>query len=336
MPETDHGDRVVRLSHDYGRCPRCELVVPLVPDCTTGDPRLGIPPEYSGFLRCGLCARELVDSGRWPLDFRRDCIDCGAAMLAPADVAVVACPRCDAYFLNPANPPDVRARVDAALAERARLAEMVAALDRRIAETLAAFEKAEAQAPFDLYEAIGGGVPAWRPPPPVRVPQEWIDRSRPLPEVFVDAFQQAVRLNGLPRERRVVALRFGLDGQPGLTFREIGLDVGHSPNRAREFVRDVLSKIRTEARRGQPGPEWGPGRRASGILVHIATDVIGDPKDEGAPARMRAFVDQAFPNVRPRVSARLLTELADDSLKLMRIGRQDALARAVAAVRRPR
>lgn len=290
---------------------------------------------YSGALRCGLCARELVESERWPLDFRCDCPDCGAAMRAPADAAVVACPSCDAYVLNPANPPDVQARVDAALAERARLAEMVAALDRRIDETLAAFEKAKPEPPFDPYEAIGVAS-AWRPPPPVRVPQEWIDRSRPLPEVFVEAFQQAVRLNGLPRERRVVALRYGLDGQPGRTFREIGEEIGHSASRAREFLRDVLNKIRAEARRDQPDPQRGPGRRACGILVHIATDVIGDPHDEGTPARMRAFVDDAFPNARPQVSGRLLTELADDSLELLRIGRQDALARAVAAVRRPR
>jgi ribosomal protein L37AE/L43A len=156
--DKNDSDGVVRLSYDYGRCPRCELVTPLVPDRTTGDPLLGIAPVFSGKLRCGLCARALVDRTAAPLDFRRSCPDCGGMMLAPADAAMIACPNCDASFLNPANPPDVRTRVAAVLAERARLAEIVAALDRRIAEAQTSLEQA------DLHDAVDAVAPAWTPP----------------------------------------------------------------------------------------------------------------------------------------------------------------------------
>jgi len=47
------------------------------------------------------------------------------------------------------------------------------------------------------------------------------------------------------------------------------------------------------------------------VAVQPATEVLGDPTDPQAPARMRAFVDQALPHVRPQVSAQLLIKLAD-------------------------
>jgi Sigma-70, region 4 len=343
MPDSEDRPPTTQSSCDYGDCPRCGFIVPLVPDCTTGDPQLGIPPVYSGALRCGLCARELVPRGQWPLDFRHDCTECGAAMCAPAKAAVVVCPLCDAYYFNPSNPPDVRQRVDEVLAERARLAELVAQLDKRLAEAAASTEPDPYRTLNDWLKQYGPTFEAdqsgfRRPeklPSPLRIPEEWINRLLPLHEVFVDTFTQAIRLNGLPRERRVVALRYGLDGQPGRTFREIGAELGHSSSRAREFLHDVLYRICDVVRHAQPDPAWDASRRACALVVHIAIKVLGDPNDEQTPARIRIFVNEAFPTVHPRASAYLITTLADYALEVFRKGDQDALGRAVAAVRLP-
>jgi ribosomal protein L37AE/L43A len=375
------GRDVSRLSYDYGHCPRCDLVTPLVLDCTSGDKRLGIKPVYSGALRCGLCARELVPKMTAPLDFRRDCPDCGATMLGPADAAVIACPGCDAYFFNPTNSPEVRARVDATLAERARLAEMVAALDKRLAEADAHldFQRWEeslgfvpypdcAQQTAGLYGEVGPCVyPLGHTGPcsmypcdemdreygPTWVPEEWIDRSRPLPEVFVETFVEAVRGVAGAREQRVVMLRYGLDGNPGRTFREIALDLGRSPSRMRSLLVKTVSQVRMAPLRDRPkGPleprgrkadevrlealrdpsKWPLKRRACGIVVHLATEVLGDVTDADAPARIRAFVDQTFPNSRVQVATQLLIELASFDLDVLRGGRDRALCRATAAV----
>lgn len=354
------GQDLARISHAYGRCPKCELFVPLVLDCTSGDPVLGIPPVYSGELRCGLCAMALVDSEQRPLDLRRNCPDCGSAMRAPADAVIIACPGCDAYFFNPANSPDVRARVEARLAERARLAEMVAALDRRLAEAQASmdlerWEQSLGYVPYPdcsehtdgLYGEAGPCVLPLRhagpcsmysaePDPrfgPARVPEEWIDRSRPPHEVFVEAFVEAVQGLARPREQRVVTLRYGLDGKPGRTFRQIAEDLGRSPSRARDLLWQALSRIRLGSFSSNPQSALPAEFRARGVVAHLAAEVLGDGTDAEAPARVRAFVDQALPNVHARVAAKLLIELASLDLGVLVGGRNHALCRAVAAVR---
>src|SRR5215211_5302355 len=84
--------------------------------------------------------------------------------------------------------------------------------------------------------------------------------------------------------------------------------------------------------RPSAAPRPGP---ASGVVVHLATEVLGDPTDPQTPARMRAFVDRALPHVRPEVSAQLLIKLADLvelGVDLRGWGRDQALCRAVAAV----
>ena len=84
-----------------------------------------------------------------------------------------------------------------------------------------------------------------------------------------------------------------------------------------------------------PDPTWSPSRRACGVAVHLATDVLGDPIDPQTPARIRAFVDQALPHVQPHVGTQLLIELADLvelEVDLRAWGRDQALCRAVAAI----
>ena len=135
------------------------------------------------------------------------------------------------------------------------------------------------------------------------------------------------------RERLVATLRYGLDGAPGRTFRQLGQALGRSPARARQLLWRAVRNIAL-APLG-PDPTWSPSRRACGVAVHLATDVLGDPIDPQTPARIRAFVDQALPLTRPQVSAQLLIQLADLvelEIDLRAWGRDQALCRAVAAV----
>jgi hypothetical protein len=356
---------VIRLSHQYAFCPTCQLILPLNddPDGASGN-RAGacdrdpLPPPVQ-VARCGLCKRPLDTAPPWPLDLKLRCPDCGALIRAPTEAAVLACPGCDSHFANPSNSPAVGQRVRAIVAEQARIAELVNDLNRRLEQVLAEAERQRtAAAPLLTlcgYQPAGAGgrpgvclLPTGHPgphglptrPPPgrrrerIRVPAAWIDPARARPLVFADAFAVAVEGLDAPRERLVARLRYGLDGTPGRTFRQLGQALGRSPARARQLLWRAISSIAL-APLG-PDPTWSPRRRACGVAVHLATDVLGDPTDLQAPARVRAFVDQALPQVRPQVSAQLLIQLADlveVEVDLRAWGRDQALCRAVAAVR---
>jgi len=294
----------------------------------------------------------------WPLDLKLCCPDCGALIRAPTEAAALACSGCDSYFANPSNSPEISQRVRMIVAEQARIAELVNDLDRRLNEVMAEVEHQRA-ALSPLLDRCGHqladrggwpkvcllpaghpgphGLPPWPPPPRhrerIRVPDAWIDRARPLPVVFADAFTTAVQGLDAPRERLVAELRYGLDGGPGRTFRQIGQVLGRSPARARQLLWNAVGSVAL-APLG-PDPSWSPHRRACGIAVHLATDVLGDPTDSQTSARLRAFIDQALPQVRPQVSAQLLIELADLvalQVDLRAWGRDHAQCRAVAAV----
>jgi hypothetical protein len=115
-------------------------------------------------------------------------------------------------------------------------------------------------------------------------------------------------------------------------LRQIGQALGRSPARARQLLGNAVSSIALAPL--FPDPTWSPHRRACGITVHPATNVLGEPTDPQTPARVRAFVDQALPHVRPQVSAQLLIELADLvelEIDLRAWERDQALCRAVAA-----
>jgi hypothetical protein len=354
--------KVIRLSHQYTFCLSCQLILPLYDDSDAAaghhagaDGRDGVLPLQ--VARCGLCKRPLDTATPWPLDLKLRCPDCGALIRAPTDAAVLACPGCDRYFANPSNSPEVRQRVRGIMAEQARIAELVNDLNRRLEQVLAEAERQRAAlspllAPCGQQLADPGGwsevcllpvghpgphgLPGWPPPPRrerIRVPAAWIDQARPLPLVFADAFTMAVEGLGSSRERLVATLRYGLDGAPGRTFRQLGQALGRSPARARQLLWRAVRNIAL-APLG-PDPTWSPSRRACGVAVHLATEVLGDPTDPQTPARIRAFVDQALPLTRPQVSAQLLIELADLvelEIDLRAWGRNQALCRAVAAV----
>lgn len=340
---------MARLSHAYGRCPKCELILPLCDLAGETDVSLRMR-EQGGGARCGVCKCVFDASEQWPLEFRHACIDCSAVIRAPADAAIVACPGCDAYFFNPNNPPAVRQRAEAMLAKQARIAAMVQQLDELLAEAerrlgsfgrwggaggLGAFPEDRSgvsRAPFEDREARRSvqGVPP-SPRQRIEVPEEWIDRSRAIPEVFRDAFTLAARTFGTPRDRLVLELRYGLDGNPSRTFRQIGEALNRSASRAQSILSHAQSILRLTA---QPPIDGSvPAYRACAVAVYLATKVIGDPNDPHAPARIRYFVDQALPGVQPKVATSLLINIADTGYELHSWGRDQALCRAVAAVR---
>jgi hypothetical protein len=355
---------VIRLSHQYAACPSCQLVLPLYADPDGGprdhaeaDGRDRLPSSLP-VARCGLCKRPLDTVTPCPLELRLRCPECGGLIRAPAEAAVLACSGCGRYFANPGNSPKVGQRVQMIVAEQARIAELVRDLDRRLQEALAEAERDRA-ALAPLLEVcghqladLGGwsgvcllpaghpgphGLPAWEPPrrrgERIRVPEAWIDPGRPLPVAFAEAFTRAVEGLNAPRERLVARLRYGLDGAPGRTFEQIGQALGRSRARARQLLWHAVTRIAL-APLG-PDPTWNSYRRACGVVVHLATEVLGDPSDPQTPVRLRAFVDQALPQVRPQVSTQLLIKLADLvelEVDLRAWGRDQALCRAVAAV----
>jgi len=303
--------KVIRLSHQYAACPSCQLILPLYDDFDAAACRHAGADGRDGMLplqvaRCGLCKRPLDTATPWPLDLKLRCPDCGALIRGPAEAAVLACPGCDRYFANPSNSLEVGQRVRGIVAEQARIAELVNDLDRRLEQVLAEAERQRAAlAPllepcgYQLADSGGWsevcllpaghpgphGLPGWPPPPlrgeRIRVPEEWIDPTRPRPLVFAEAFAMAVEGLESPRERLVAELRYGLDGAPGRTFRQIGQALGRSPARARQLLWRAVTSIAL-APLG-PDPTWSPYRRACGVAVHLATDVLGDPIDPLTP-----------------------------------------------------
>lgn len=286
-----------RLSHEYGRCPRCNLIVALADGS-----------------RCGLC-KDNVEAGEgWPLGFRHPCPQCGVRVCAPLDAALIVCLGCDCFFFDPRHPYPVCSKTTDGLYGEVGPCKLFLAHS----------------GPCSMYAVSASETT--REFGPTQVPEEWIDRSRPLPEAFVDAFTEAVRSVVGSREQRVVVLRYGLDGMPGRTFRQIGEHLERSPSVARSLHGRALTRVRLAPLR--PNPEWSPERRACAIVVHLATEVLDDVTDARAPAWVRTFVDEALPNVRVQVATQLLIELACLDLDVLRGGRARALCRAAAAVRR--
>jgi RNA polymerase sigma factor (sigma-70 family) len=62
-----------------------------------------------------------------------------------------------------------------------------------------------------------------------------------------------------PRERKIVVARFGFDGQPPRTFRELGSQMGVCKERIRQIQSRAMEKLRgmaAEARLEQTVGDW--------------------------------------------------------------------------------
>ena len=153
--------------------------------------------------------------------------------------------------------------------------------------------------------------------------------ATPMTEAFAGALAQAVRDHLAPTQRRVLELRYGLDGRPGRTFREIGTALRRSPTRSRRILEQGVRTIAELARRA----ELSRSREHvyCSIAVHVAMHAIGDPLDPQTPSRIRAFIDLALPGARPDAATDLLLRLAGLRDGLAALGHDRALRRAVAA-----
>ncbi len=153
----------------------------------------------------------------------------------------------------------------------------------------------------------------------------------PMTAAFAAALRRAARDTLPARQHRVLELRYGLDGRPGRSFREIGAAIRRSPNRARTLLGQALATIAALARRAD-----SDGSRqylSCSVAVHLATHAVDDPLDPETPGRIRAFTDSALPTATPDAATDLLLRLAGKHEELAPTGQDRALRRAVSAAR---
>jgi RNA polymerase primary sigma factor len=94
------------------------------------------------------------------------------------------------------------------------------------------------------------------------------DRAESAPTSEYCSSEQIEMLKGLfgrflgdlePRERKIVVARFGFDGKPPRTFRELGSQMGVCKERIRQIQTRAMEKLRamaTEARLEQTVGDW--------------------------------------------------------------------------------
>jgi len=153
--------------------------------------------------------------------------------------------------------------------------------------------------------------------------------SMRMTEAFPVALNRALRDVLGSRQRQVLELRYGLDGRPGRSFREIGAVIHRSPGRARAVLDQAVRTLAGLAREA----DLNNSRQhvSCSIVVHVARHAIGDPLDPAAAARIRAFVEVALPQATPDAATDLLLRLAGLRDELARAGRDRALRRDVTA-----
>ena len=151
----------------------------------------------------------------------------------------------------------------------------------------------------------------------------------PMTVAFANALSRAVQDALGPRQRRVLELRYGLDGRPGRTFREIGAVLRRSPSRARDILDQGVRRIAELARLA----DLSRSRQhmSCSIAVHVAAHAVGDPLDPATPARIRAFIEATLPWATPDAATDLLLRLSGRHDELVPFGQHRALRRAVVA-----
>jgi len=184
-------------------------------------------------------------------------------------------------------------------------------------------------------------VPAPRPAPPgsnVRLlrPRRGpgsagTSGGMPMTAAFAAGLRRAARDMLPARQHRVLELRYGLDGQPGRTFREIGAAIRRSPSQARALLGQALATVAALAR--QADSDGSREYLSCSVAVHLATHAVCDPLDPETPGRIRAFTDSALPRATPDAATDLLLRLAGKHQELMLTGQDRALRRAVSTAR---
>ena len=153
----------------------------------------------------------------------------------------------------------------------------------------------------------------------------------PMTAAFTAGLRRAARDTLPARQHRVLELRYGLDGQPGRTFPEIGAELRCSPSRARTLLGQALASI---AALGRQADSAGSREYLScSVAVQLAAHAVGDPLDPQTPGRIRAFADSALPKATPGAATDLLLRLAGVRDELAATGQDQALRRAVTAAR---
>ncbi|HSV66480.1 MAG TPA: hypothetical protein VLJ59_11315 [Mycobacteriales bacterium] len=272
-------------------------------------------PAYSGaeplaavatgaMSRCGVCKWVFPRGPRLALVARQPCPDCGVTVRSPADAAVLACAACDSWSVHPELGPSTRVRVDEILREQHRIADLV---DRLMGTP----------GPDQVTDLSPG--------------KRRLTVTKPVPEAFAEAFVRAVREATAPRQRCVLELRYGLDGRPGRTFREIGLAVHRSPSQARAILDQSVRAIVSVARETPGRLQWQ--QHPCAVTVHLAIQALGDLETSLAVVRIRDFVDRALPHAGPDAGTDLLLRLSGWRDALAPNGHDRLLRRTVAAVR---
>jgi RNA polymerase primary sigma factor len=95
-------------------------------------------------------------------------------------------------------------------------------------------------------------------------------------------------LDRLPgRERTIVRLRFGLDGNEGLTLEEIGALVNLSRERVRQVLNDALKKIKEERGRTVVADQWDAQLPSPAVGTDSLDDVWGEVYGSEPRSRLR-------------------------------------------------
>lgn len=286
----------------YRYCHACHLVTPhdwnTPTDNGDADQR---PPVRTDWMICRMCNHLAPPAQTRDTETSLPCIECGHAIEHPATAAVLACAHCGQMFLHPDLPTELRPRVDAVLAERTRIADAVRQLSNRIDQFLGDNKP-------DTTPAASAAAPRLQPP---QLPDEWLQPDQPISEQFRTALATAIRRDDSRTRADATLLRFGL-GRPRrpLTSREIAAKLNVRAATVAQNVQACLSDIHSAAL-DRPSGRTNARRRASLTVAHIANQILGDlDLEEPTAERIRAFIDEALPQVDPAAATRLLLRVA--------------------------
>jgi DNA-directed RNA polymerase specialized sigma24 family protein len=308
------------LAGGYARCPACRLVTPLDEAADVGPAADQAPVHADPRARCAVCGHAFDGfAAALSLPLRVRCGGCQAWFRAAREAALMRCPACGRRSVGPYLDAAGQQRLAHAIAERERVGRLVTRFLGRL-------EPAAGQLAADGHAVVPLRARP-RPPAAIQPGLARVNGVAPLARSVRAALDAAVHSLPNPRERAVLMLRYGLDGEGARTFAEIGRQHGYSPTRARQYLHQGLSSLRGLAFRDPTG-RGGPAVS----LARLAAEVLGEPSRPGPAARVRALLDAALPGVHPASGADLLLCLAEDAGAPLTSALRRAFRAEVAAV----